>query len=306
MEAEHSPSVDRTQPFTPAMLREAGEDPRIRGPRFRNLVRGIWVQADAADRTSLVKAAILAQAGPAYASHLTAAELLGLPVPKPQFVHVTVRQQEQRRYRPEIKPHVTDRRQRLVKVRGIDCTDPIATFIDCAGMLNLVEQVVLGDDLVKRYGISPSQLVRACKASTDYYAGLALLAAGYVREGVDSPMESRLRMLIVLAGLPEPQVGFKLWNDDGTWRRRFDLYYESVRLIVEYDGLYHLEPRQKDKDNVRREELDDEGYRILVVTSAGIFKNPLDTLQRIRRQLVARGMQGVPEIDDRWREHFDG
>ena len=35
---------------------------------------------------------------------------------------------------------------------------------------------------------------------------LARRAASLAREGVDSPQETRLRLLLVLAGLPEPRV----------------------------------------------------------------------------------------------------
>ena len=44
--------------------------------------------------------------------------------------------------------------------------------------------------------------------------------------------ESRLRMLIVLAGLPEPKVNHKLLDERGRVRRRLDLSYPDLRLIV--------------------------------------------------------------------------
>jgi very-short-patch-repair endonuclease len=231
--------------------------------------------------------------------------VLGLPVPEHPFAHVTVTQEQDRRFRPEIKPHVTTRKRRVIVVNGIRTTDPIATFIDCAGWLSLVDLVVLGDALVKKYRISAEELRKSCAASSDYYAGLARRAAHYVREGVDSPMETRLRMLIVLGGLPEPVVNFKLYNDDGTWRRRFDLCYPEIKLIVEYDGRHHAEsPAQWESDLERREEFDDEGYRILIVTAKGIYVEPLRTLERVRRQLVLRGFEDVPPIQPGWEEHF--
>jgi very-short-patch-repair endonuclease len=193
----------------------------------------------------------------------------------------------------------------VILVQGIRTTDPIGTFIECAGSLSLVELVVLGDALVKRYRIKAAALLRACRMSTDYYARAAQRAAEYVRDGVDSPMETRLRMLIVLAGLPEPEVDFRIYNDDGTLRRRFDLYYPSIGLIVEYDGRQHAEsPSQWNRDLERREEFDDDGRRIIVVTAEGIFVEPARTLHRVRRQLVLRGLGDVPQIQPDWEEHF--
>ena len=184
-------------------------------------------------------------------------------------------------------------------------TDPITTFLELAGSLSLVDLVVLGDAIVKKYRIPPKRLLRAARRSTDYYAAAAARAASYVRKGVDSPMETRLRMLIVLSGLPEPLTNVRLINDDGTWRRRFDLCYPGIKLIVEYDGRQHADdPAQWRRDLERREEFDDEGYRIIVVTSEGIFVEPDRTLQRIRRQLVLRGWDDVPQLTEVWKEHF--
>jgi hypothetical protein len=300
--------IDLSRPFTPADARRAGMDPRAirRNDLYLQPLGGTWVLARQVDRLTVLRAALRIHPEGAYASHLSAALVHGLPVPDTPFVHITVTRHPDRRFRPEIKCHVTDRRQRLVVVDGIPVTDAISTFIDCAGHLGLVDQVVLGDAIVRKFKVAPSALVRACRESTDYYAKMALVAATLVREGVDSPMETRLRLLVVLAGLPEPRVDYKIWNDDGTWRRRFDLCYPEIKLIVEYDGRHHLEHHQRVADIDRREEFDDEGYRIIVVTAAGIYREPLRTLQRIRRQLIERGMTNVPELDPHWREHFAG
>ncbi len=297
---------DDRRPFTKQQLRTAGLQPgRVRRRCYVQLVTGVWIRHDTRDGLSMIRAALLIHPDDAFASHLSAAEVLGLPVPDSAFVHVTVTKQEDRHYRAQIKPHVTTRPRRIIVVDGIRTTDPIATFIDCAGWLSLVELVVLGDALVKKFHVDPADLRRACARSTDYYAGLARIAAGLVRKGVDSPMETRLRLLIVLAGLPEPDVNVIIYWEDGSWRRRFDLCYRGIKLVVEYEGRQHADdPRQWHSDIDRREELDDEDYRILLVTSVGIYQEPDRTLHRIRRQLILRGMANVPPIDDRWREYF--
>jgi very-short-patch-repair endonuclease len=94
-------------------------------------------------------------------------------------------------------------------------------------------------------------------------------------------------------------------NDDGTWKRRFDLCYPELRLIIEYDGRQHAaDTDQWNSDLDRREELDDEEYRILVVTARGIFVDPARTIERIRRQLELRGSTAELNIDPRWTDHF--
>jgi hypothetical protein len=300
-------SFDARKPFTRAAWVKAGLDPGLlRRSEFRQVIRSVWVHQDGEDDDIRIRAALALHPPNAVASRFSAARLLGLPVPEHLFEHVTVFQPEDRRWRPEFKAHVTQRlRRRPVLVRGIRTTDPMTTFIQLAGTLPLVDLVVLGDAIVKRYRVAPNRLVKICRDSDEYYAGAALRGALHVRRGVDSPMESRLRMLIVLAGLPEPRVDVRIMNDDGTWRRRFDLCYPEIRLIVEYDGRQHAEDvAQWNSDLERREELDDEEYRVLVVTARGIFVEPGRTIERIRAKLVARGWQGDLTIDPRWREHF--
>ncbi len=300
-------SVDFRLPFTRSMLSGEDHTKLLRRREFQRVLRAVWVRRDAVDDDTRIRAALLLHPPDAVASHFSAARVLRLPVPEHLFEHVTVFDPADRRWRPEIKPHVTKRPRRVVTVRGIRTTDPITTFIQLAGSLPLVELVVLGDALVKKYRVAPGTLVAACRDSDDYYAGAALRAGLYVRRGVDSPMESRLRMLIVLAGLPEPKVDVRLMNDDGTWRRRFDLCYPELRLIVEYDGRHHAaDSHQWLSDLDRREELDDEEYRIVVVTAHGIYVDPARTLERIRRQLKRRGWMTDLALDPRWRDHFPG
>ena len=89
-------------------------------------------------------------------------------------------------------------------------------------------------------------------------------------------------------------------------RRQFDLCYPSVRLIIEYDGRQHAEdPDQWQIDIDRREELDDEAWRLLIVTRKGIYDNPLNTLVRVRDKLIALGHPHVPRrFADGWQQHF--
>lgn len=298
--------IDLDRPFRTRQFSSTGRDPaELRSREFRQVVRGVWVRAKAFDDLALFRAALLLHPASAFLSHLSAAVLWGLPVPDHPFVHVTVNRHKDRRYRNQIKPHVTGRKRGLAVVNDMRVTDPIATFIDCAGMLSFVDLVIMGDAICRKFDLPARRLLDECRKSTAYYHGLAEAAAEFVRDGVDSPMETRLRLLIVLAGLPEPTVNFILYWSDGRWRRRFDLCYVAIRLIIEYDGRQHADdPAQWISDLDRREELDDEKYRLLVVTSKGIFKEPERTLQRVRRQLIERGWGDVPPINDDWRAHF--
>ena len=118
-------------------------------------------------------------------------------------------------------------------------------------------------------------------------------------------METRTRLLIVLAGLPEPDVNLILRAPDGSWRLRFDLWYRDIKLLIEYDGRHHSESTsQWERDIYRREELDQLGYRLVVVTSRGIHHDPERTLQRVREALRDRGVKVRRQFKNDWRRHF--
>lgn len=276
---------------------------------FRRLLHGIIVDADVPDSALLrVKAALACYFDDAFASHASAARVWRVPVQTRPGEHVTVSDDTHRLRRLGVTSH--HRVDAAVAVRhGVRVSILTDLFVELAEELSLVELVVAGDWMVRRHGVRIKDLRRAAAAAPPGHAGrLARQAARFVRRRVDSPMESRLRMLIVLAGLPEPVVNMSVHDVDGEPVRRFDLSWPDVRVVVEYDGRHHVERvEQWEADLDRREEIDDEGWRILVVVAAGIYTDPGRTVDRIFRLLRARGLPDLPERpSEDWRPHFPG
>lgn len=191
---------------------------------------------------------------------------------------------------------------------GLRVSSPEQTFIDLATGLSLVDLVVLGDSLVTKRRTSPLKLVEAALGWKGKGCRLARRAARLVRVGVDSPTETRLRLLMVLAGLPEPVVSHIEHDAKGGWAKRFDLSYPDLMLIIEYDGRQHAEDdRQWGCDISRREELDSEGWRLIVVRSSGIYVEPGRTLERIVDAMRSCGARGLPRtLHGEWGRHFPG
>ena len=137
---------------------------------------------------------------------------------------------------------------------------------------------------------------------------MARRAARWVRVGVDSIMKTRLRMLIVLAGLPEPTVGHVIRRDDGSRLHRIDLAYLGLLIAVEYDGRQHAaNTAQWNKGIRRREDLENRGWRVIVVTAEGVYASPEETLERVRRILRDRGESAGrrrPSVE--WHRCFPG
>lgn len=304
----HAAPLDTRRPFTRADAVAAGIDPRLlRGKRFRRIFKGVYISTDVPPSPlHRVEAAVVLHPDGAFASHVSAARVYDAPVPHFADEHVTVFEAKDRRPRAGIRCHVAPASTRVRVHRGVRVSAPIPMFVELASMLSLVDLVVVGDNLVRRKAFTPEELVAACDRSADPHAHEARRAARLVRAGVDSPMETRLRLLIVLAGLPEPMVNHEILDGSGRVVRRFDLAYPHLRLIVEYDGRQHAEdPEQYDWDRDRREELDEWGWRVIVVTAKGIYREPEQTLCRVARALRSRGATGIrTRFDEGWRVHF--
>src|SRR6478752_2365395 len=194
-------------------------------------------------------------------------------VPAHPDIHVSSPRNRTRR--DGITAHRVKEGQEVVLFRGLRVTTPVQTFLDLAHCLTLVDLVVLGDSLVRKKRCTPDELVALAEKHRGPHSRLARRAARLVRAGVDSPMETRLRLLIVLAGLPEPEVDHRVHDDDGTLLRRYDLSYLPFRLIIEYDGRQHAESDEQWLSDIGRDEaLDDEQIRRLVVVSRDIYSTP--------------------------------
>ena len=84
-------SLDTTQPFTWAEGLAAGITPAgLRGPRYKKLARGVYVDAAVIATPLLIgRTVVLPYGSRAHASHATAARIHGLPIPALAEEHVT-------------------------------------------------------------------------------------------------------------------------------------------------------------------------------------------------------------------------
>lgn len=297
-------SLDLSRPFRRSTGLRAGlSDRMLAGPAYRRLFRDVYISS-AVVVTHLIRAeaALLVSPPGSYLSHHSAAMVWGGVVPSTPDVHVATPGTPTRR--AGIMAHRARPGMPTTSLRELALTTPVAAYLDLAGWLTLVDLVVLGDSLVRAGRCTPGQLIEASASYRGRGARLARRAAGLVRDGVDSPMESRLRMLLVLAGLPEPVVNHQVWDEAGRLVMRFDLSYPGLRLVIEYDGRQHADsPAQWEHDLWRREQLDRLGWRIVVVTAAGLFREPDRTLARVVAALGDRG-RVIDRLRPEWEDHF--
>lgn len=168
-----------------------------------------------------------------------------------------------------------------------------------------MDLVVAGDWLIRQGRATLPEVSAALAAAQGRDCRVARRAGALVRDGSESPQESRLRLLMVLAGLPEPETNVDL-GDEWFFIARVDLYLRAWNVGVEYEGDQHrTDPRIFAKDLKRYEEL--AASDVLVVRVAkDHLRRPGEVVRRIHTALVSRGYDGPPPVfGQRWREAFE-
>ncbi len=119
-------------------------------------------------------------------------------------------------------------------------------------------------------------------------------------------METRVRLLVVLAGLPEPEPNVVIRDEVGEWVGVVDLAYPELKIAIEYHGDVHRTKRAKWRSDVTKAELLRVlGWAVIILTADDIESRPERTLLRVRSALVEAGHPKVPAVvDPAWRAHL--
>jgi len=141
--------------------------------------------------------------------------------------------------------------EEIVIRRAMPATSALRTVVDLAGRNPLTEGVVAADMFLHARLVSIVEL-RTYVAEHPGVKGVARLrrVVDLAEPKAKSAMESRLRMLLVLAGLPRPEVQVSIHDDQGRFLGRPDLLYSRQHLAIEYDGGSH---RDRMVDDNRRQ-----------------------------------------------------
>jgi hypothetical protein len=186
----------------------------------------------------------------------------------------------------------------LSEHQGLPLTSPAFTFA-CMGSLPFVEIVALGDYLVRKYraGYGRRTVGKEAFASISELNDVVRLgrwpgatklrrALPLIREDSWSPRESRIRVLLVLAGLPEPELNADIFDDSGEFLGCVDLVYRAYKVIIEYLGEQHSDSFASDVERIER--LRTAGWIVLQVTKV-LARQPDVLISRVGNELKARG-----------------
>lgn len=196
---------------------------------------------------------------------------------------------------------VHDGDTRLITIGGRvwTVTTPERTWADLAGMLTDDELVVFADHLVnidrRKVGADElerrqKELRRVADAPTAQNRRARLLRAlERVRVGVDSPKETEVRLALVKAGLPEPDLQIPEWDPEFSpyCPAEADLGYEEAKIALHYDGDLHGRQRQIDSDVQRNAVFERKGYTNITVSGSDARNGYRRVIARVRALLDA-------------------
>ena len=275
--------------FRVAEARDRG----VGGSRMRraDLVRPVHgVRVPAGTDVDRVRALALVLGPRRRFSHTTAAALWGAPLPSAAStdagIHVASLDGAALVRRPGVVAHRTTD-PKVSRVDGLPTSTPARTWAECATVLGHRELVVLGDHLVGRSGLaSPEDLGRAIRPR-GHGAVAARAALELVRVGSESRMETLLRLGVVDAGFPEPELNMDVYDERGAFLGRVDMCWPALRIALEYDGDHHRERDVFRYDQRRANGFTVNGW-IVIHATASDAAQPAVLYERLRQAFAAR------------------
>ena len=239
---------------------------------------------------------------PAFAviTHLSAAALRGwwlprTPVELPFFVATPRDLPRPRRRGLHVVRH--DRPPVAEKFLGLPLATSADTVLACARDLALLDLIVLVDGALRGGDCSMDALTDLARQPKR--------GAPRLREALrltdhrsESAGESLLRVLHVVCAVPvEPQLVIQ--DGEGYVVARADLRIAGTKRLPEYDGAYHRDAAQYERDRSRDRRLRTLGWDPYSYSAVSLFQTPSVILREADQAL---GRDHDPARLDRWRD----
>jgi very-short-patch-repair endonuclease len=229
-------------------------------------------------------------------SHRTAAALQGMWLPleheRGLLLDVSVRKPRRAPRDARVRGHHLVDRPYLVRSRsGLRVSNALETWCQLASVLGETDLVVAGDSLLAkgrpRVDAMLERMVAAAQDDARPCSRRLQRAAQRIRRGSRSAWETRLRLLLVDGGLPEPEINVLVSRGAGAGDAEVDLVYREQRVLIEYEGDQHRTDRRQWRNDIHRyERFADLGWRVIRVTADDIVLRPAETVARVRAALT--------------------
>lgn len=294
MPAPRKPLPDRLsgQLFTRTAAIQLGVTPRmLRGSGVQRPAPTVYAEAErelsVAQRLSAYLAILPTETA---VDGVTALRVHGIEVGSElpyRFVTTAIYRSERQQVRIRRVTSLPERRGQVVS--------PLAALVAAKSELDLLDLVVAGDWLIRAKKATLPQVQEALRGSTGRNCRRARRAGELVRSGVESPRETRLRLVMVLTGLPEPECNVEL-GDEWFFIGRVDLYLRAWNIAVEYEGDHHrTDAKTYGHDLQRYEQLAAAGVLVIRVSKVHL-RRPREVVRRIHAALVSRGYDGPDPV----------
>ena len=171
---------------------------------------------------------------------------------------------------------------------GLRISSPERLWCELSAVLTVPQLVAAGDYLVQRY--APQTTVERLAAASVVFAGRAggprrVECIPYLDPASESPMESELRVIVIMAKIPGFVANLTIQVPGA--RYRGDLAFPHKKVIVEYQSDYHFDPVQKRRDMTRIDRLQAAGWFVMQVNLDDL-NHPDELVARIRSVLDSR------------------
>lgn len=258
---------------------------RLAGPAWVRLFPDVYIHRDARlDHRAWCDAVALILPDGAAISGLSAAYLWGvelLPADAPVSVAVP-RTGRLRRHARLAVSYAALAGDDLAWFAGLPVTAPARTAFDLGRRGSLGDAVVAVDALLNRRVVTLDELTRYAArrswAGSRQFAEVLALAEPLA----ESPMETRLRLVLRDAGLPRPVAQHEVRDSLGRFIGRIDLAYPRARLGLEYEGDHHRDRGTFRHDLARANALRAAGWTVLRLTADDVLRYPGRIVQQIR------------------------
>lgn len=287
----------------------------LRDPELVVVTRGSRARAEPSTLVERAQAFLVAMKGEVALSHVSAAQLWGLPLPRSlqeqNDLDVMCAAGAGPVRRDGCIGHRGIGRRSVVTRQGLPVTDLADTWVDLGEVvrrgLTVDDLVVVGDAVARALERADSagsgtRLLQDCLSARNRPRGKALLteALSQVSPRSASPMETRARLVFARGGLPTPELnasvhfdGVTVGDAAGGWMLEGDFVWRRQRVVAEYQGEHHRTIGQRAVDVARRHLAEDEGWTFVEVFAGDVFNRAkrVAMLHRLARAL------DVPESD---------
>lgn len=175
----------------------------------------------------------------------------------------------------------------VVTVGGVRITSVARTAVDVARWEDDDDVAIAKIDAVCNKGRTDVHTVAAVAEQMKGLHGVQRVRAllRWCDRRADSPRETRLRLMLVRAGLPVPTTQLVIYNEYGEKVATADLGYEKQKVAIFYDSELHREKSNWEFDAWVNAQLLELGWQPLRIT-AQMMRHPPMIIRQVRVALT--------------------